>query len=216
RSTASNRAGGTKWGAAGASRLPGLARRRAQPSTTGVAASARGRVLRRVPPPPHRRRAAAQPERQPPPAREDGPLGVPRLPRARVLARGARRRCARPQQLRGSSPDRPRHLRHGAGPTQATEEAMNRIAAGVLFLAACAQPPAAGGVSPRQMADALFTVLSADRTVYTTRVVNRLQNVDKVVKATEHFEDDKALPLPAQMFRMGAELSSKKTEAFTY
>ncbi len=93
---------------------------------------------------------------------------------------------------------------------------MNRIGVCLLLLAACGQKPAAGGVSPRQMADALYTVLSADRTVYTQKVVNRLQNVDNVVKASEHFEDEKALPLPAQMFRMGAEISAKKTEAFTY
>jgi hypothetical protein len=86
----------------------------------------------------------------------------------------------------------------------------------LVMLAACNQKPAEGGISPRQMADALYTVLSADRTVYTQKVVNRLQNEQNVVKASEHFDDEKTLPLPAQMFRMGAELSARRTESFRY
>ena len=37
-----------------------------------------------------------------------------------------------------------------------------------------------------------------------------------MIKASEHFEDDKALVLPAQMFRFGAETVAKKTDAFSY
>jgi hypothetical protein len=76
--------------------------------------------------------------------------------------------------------------------------------------------PAAGGITPRQMADALHAVMESDRTVYTRQVVNRLQNKEKVIKASEHWEDDKALPLPAQMFRMGAEMAAQKNAGFTY
>lgn len=72
------------------------------------------------------------------------------------------------------------------------------------------------GFSPQQMADALFTVMSSDRAVYTKQVVNRLQNVEKVLKATEHWQDEKTLPLPAQMFRMGAETVAGKDAGFTY
>jgi hypothetical protein len=54
------------------------------------------------------------------------------------------------------------------------------------------------------MADALHVVIETDRTVYTRQVVNRLVKEDKVIKASEHWQDEKALPLPAQMFRMGA------------
>jgi hypothetical protein len=86
----------------------------------------------------------------------------------------------------------------------------------VVFGAACAQKAPSGGITPKQMADALYTVLSADRTVYTTKVVNRLQNEDKVIKASEHFQDEKALPLPAQMFRMGAAVAQKNNDGFTY
>ena len=70
--------------------------------------------------------------------------------------------------------------------------------------------------SPRQFADALHLVMSSDRTVYTRLIVNRLQNKEKVIKASEHFEDDKALVLPAQMFRFGAEMVTEKTDDFSY
>ncbi len=70
--------------------------------------------------------------------------------------------------------------------------------------------PAHAQVSYKDMADALHAVMESDRTVYTRMVVNRLQNEEKVIKATEHFKDDKSLPLPAQMFRFGAEMVAEK------
>ncbi len=67
------------------------------------------------------------------------------------------------------------------------------------------------------MADALHLVMSSDRTVYTRNVVNRLVKQDKVIKASEHWADEKALPLPAQMFRMGAEMVAKEGDGgFSY
>jgi hypothetical protein len=66
------------------------------------------------------------------------------------------------------------------------------------------------------MADAVHAVLEADRAVYTQHVVNRLQNEQGVIKATEHWKDEKTLPLPAQMFRMGAELATQKAEGLSY
>lgn len=76
--------------------------------------------------------------------------------------------------------------------------------------------PSATGFTPQQMADALFTVMSSDRAVYTKQVVGRLQNTEKVIRATEHWKDEKTLPLPAQMFRMGAEEVAAKNPGFTY
>ncbi|MFK8050846.1 MAG: DUF3365 domain-containing protein [Halioglobus sp.] len=70
--------------------------------------------------------------------------------------------------------------------------------------------------SPKQMTDWLHLVMASDRTVYTRLIVNRLQNKEKVIKASEHFEDEKALVLPAQMFRFGAEMVGEKTEDFSY
>jgi hypothetical protein len=72
------------------------------------------------------------------------------------------------------------------------------------------------GIPVQQVADMLHAVMESDRTVYTQRVVNRLQNEEKVIKADEHFMDKKALPLPAQMFRFGAEKVAEKTKSFSY
>jgi len=83
-------------------------------------------------------------------------------------------------------------------------------------LAACGGGKPAGGISPQQMADALHTVLETDRTVYTRLIVNRLQNEEKVIKASEHWKEDKTLVLPAQMFRAGAEMVRDKGATFSY
>ena len=62
----------------------------------------------------------------------------------------------------------------------------------------------------------LHLVMASDRTIYTKQVVARLAAKEKVIKASEHFVDDKALPLPAQMFRFGAEMVADKTDKFSY
>ena len=67
-------------------------------------------------------------------------------------------------------------------------------------------------ISPKAMADALHLVMDSDRTIYTRKIVNRLVAKDKVITASEHFEDDKALVLPAQMFRFGSEMVAKRAE----
>lgn len=77
-------------------------------------------------------------------------------------------------------------------------------------------PALADGIAPQKVADMLHAVMNSDRTVYTKMVVGRLANKEGVIKASEHFEDDKALPLPAQMFRFGAEGVADKTDAFSY
>ena len=91
-----------------------------------------------------------------------------------------------------------------------------------LMLAACGggaeggAEEAAGGITPQIFTDSLHAVMASDRAVYTKQVVNRLANDEKVIKASEFFEDDKALPLPAQMFRFGAETVAEKTDKFSY
>jgi hypothetical protein len=89
---------------------------------------------------------------------------------------------------------------------------------GAAALTGCSksETSASAGITPQKMTDALFAVMSADRAVYTKQVVNRLQNEDKVLKASEHWKDEKALPLPAQMFRMGSETVVEKNAGFTY
>lgn len=91
------------------------------------------------------------------------------------------------------------------------------IVAGSVLLAGCSGGTATpAGISPQKMADALHSVMEADRTVYTRNVVNRLVKEEKVIAASEHWKDDKALPLPAQMFRFGAEMVAEKGPDFSY
>lgn len=86
-----------------------------------------------------------------------------------------------------------------------------------LALGACKQASSSeGGIPPKQLADAVHAALESDRAVYTREVVNRLQNELGVIKASEHWKEDKALPLPAQMFRMGAELTAQKEAGLHY
>ena len=73
-----------------------------------------------------------------------------------------------------------------------------------------------GSLPLQKVADMLHTVMDSDRFVYTTKVVNRLMIDEKVIKAEEHFMDKKALPLPAQMFRFGAERAAEKNTTFSY
>ena len=44
------------------------------------------------------------------------------------------------------------------------------------------------------MADALHAIMEADRTVYLQQVVNRLQDEEQVIGASEHWPDDRVLP----------------------
>lgn len=90
------------------------------------------------------------------------------------------------------------------------------IAAVVAATFGAAAAHAAEGWSYKQVADALHAVMESDRTVYTRLIVNRLQNEEKVIKASEHWKDDKALVLPAQMFRYGAEMVAEKNAGFSY
>jgi len=85
-----------------------------------------------------------------------------------------------------------------------------------LTLGSFAVPAAAEAWSHQEIADALHSVMESDRTVYTRLIVNRLQNQEKVIKASEHWKDDKALVLPAQMFRYGSEMVAEKGAKFSY
>ncbi len=89
------------------------------------------------------------------------------------------------------------------------------LASSALLLGACGETRTTG-IEPKQMADALHMVMESDRTVYTRMIVNRLAVEEKVIKASEHWKDDKALVLPAQMFRYGAEMVAEKGANFSY
>lgn len=85
-----------------------------------------------------------------------------------------------------------------------------------LLLAGCGSGGSGDGISPKTMADSLFLVMEADRTVYTKLIVNRLAVKEKVIKASEHWKDEKKLVLPAQMFRYGSERVASKGAKFSY
>jgi hypothetical protein len=92
------------------------------------------------------------------------------------------------------------------------------VIVGALWLATagCGKARSERGLTPQKVADALHAVMEADRAVYTREVVQRLQDQEGVIRATEHYRDDRALPLPAQMFRMGAETARRSQPGFTY
>jgi hypothetical protein len=71
-----------------------------------------------------------------------------------------------------------------------------------------------GGVPHRQVADMLYELAFANRKTYTRDVVQRLTLEESVLTASEHYKDEKGLPLPAQMFRLGADELLKNTDAF--
>lgn len=54
------------------------------------------------------------------------------------------------------------------------------------------------GIKPEVVADYIHAVIEADRTLYATHVVDRMQETGTVV-ASEGWKKQKALPLPAQM-----------------
>lgn len=90
------------------------------------------------------------------------------------------------------------------------------LATGVCAAALMSGAAVASGWAYKDVADALHAVMEADRTVYTRLIVNRLTNEEKVIKASEHWKDDKALVLPAQMFRYGSEMVAEKGGKFSY
>lgn len=97
---------------------------------------------------------------------------------------------------------------------------LNKITLATLILTSLTLTACGGskstGIEPKEMADALHLVMESDRTVYTKLIVNRLAVQEKVIKASEHWQDEKALVLPAQMFRFGAERVAEKGANFTY
>ena len=91
------------------------------------------------------------------------------------------------------------------------------IACGGDETASNANSGGAGGIDPSLVVDYIHKVAESDRTAYTKHVINRLTVLEGIEKpkgvvegeATEAWEENDGIPLPAQMFRMGAELASE-------
>ncbi len=95
------------------------------------------------------------------------------------------------------------------------------VAVGVASLALLASgcgEEKAQGIDPAVYTDSLFAVMKADRTNYTKLIVKRLGPAGaNSIKPAEHWKDiDNGAPLPAQMFRAGAEAVADLTDKFTY
>jgi hypothetical protein len=60
-------------------------------------------------------------------------------------------------------------------------------------------------LSPEKVADFIHAIVEADRKVYTTHVVKRLQD-QGVVEAREDWESKNAIPLPAQFLHISSKL----------
>jgi len=75
--------------------------------------------------------------------------------------------------------------------------------------------PGAGGIPPEKVADYVHAVLEADRTIYTATIVNRMQEKG-IVSAAEHWEQDNALPLPAQFLQHSGRLVAEGGRGIRY
>ena len=77
------------------------------------------------------------------------------------------------------------------------------------------EPPVLPGISPEKVADYVHAIIQADRTIYTTLVVTRMQD-KHIVNATEHWEQDNALPLPAQFLHHSGRLVAESGRGIRY
>ena len=77
------------------------------------------------------------------------------------------------------------------------------------------KPTVAKGISPEKVADFVHSIIEADRTVYTTHIVNRMQEKG-IVSANEHWEQQNALLLPAQFLQRAGRLVAEKGSGIRY
>jgi Protein of unknown function (DUF3365) len=75
--------------------------------------------------------------------------------------------------------------------------------------------PGADGIPPEKVADYVHAVLEADRMIYTTHIVNRMQEKG-IVSAAEHWEQENALPLPAQFLQHSGRLVAESGRGIRY
>ncbi|MCS6896381.1 MAG: DUF3365 domain-containing protein, partial [Nitrospira sp.] len=75
--------------------------------------------------------------------------------------------------------------------------------------------PAADGIPPDKVADYIHAILEANRTIYTVAIVNRLQEKG-ILSATEHWEQENTLPLPAQFLQHTGRLVAESGRGIRY
>ena len=91
-------------------------------------------------------------------------------------------------------------------------------AALLILFTSCGGAKQSAGIDPKVYTDSLFAVMKADRTNYTKLIISRLGPIGAdAIKPAEHWKDlENGAPLPAQMFRAGAEAVADLTDKFTY
>ncbi|MCC6140138.1 MAG: DUF3365 domain-containing protein [Nitrospira sp.] len=89
------------------------------------------------------------------------------------------------------------------------------LVAGLTLAPLAKEPPALQGIPPEKVADYVHAIVQADRTTYTTLVVTRMQD-KHIVNATEHWEQDNALPLPAQFLQHSGKIVAESGRGIRY
>jgi Protein of unknown function (DUF3365) len=74
---------------------------------------------------------------------------------------------------------------------------------------------ASPGISPEKAAAYIYAVIKADRTLYTTEIVDRLQ-AKGAITASEHWELENALMLPAQFLQHSGKLAAENGSGVRY
>jgi len=92
------------------------------------------------------------------------------------------------------------------------------ITSATLLIASCGGGDKAVGIEPQVHTDALFAVMKADRTNYTKLIIQRLgpKGAGAITPKEEWKDLENGAPLPAQMFRAGAEAVRDLNDTFTY
>ena len=86
---------------------------------------------------------------------------------------------------------------------------------GPYALSAKEERPGLHGIPPEKVAAYVYAVVKADRTVYTTEIVNRLQEKG-VITASEHWEQDGTLMLPAQFLQHSGKMAAEGGSGVRY
>jgi len=71
------------------------------------------------------------------------------------------------------------------------------------------------GIPPEKAAAYIYDVIKADRTLYTSEIVNRLQ-AKGVTAASEHWEQENTLMLPAQFLQHSGKLAAESGSEIRY
>jgi hypothetical protein len=71
------------------------------------------------------------------------------------------------------------------------------------------------GIPPEKVAAYIYAVIKADRTLYTKEIVDRLQEKG-ITTASEHWEQENALLLPAQFLQHSGKLAAEDGSGIRY